>query len=113
MTNTLHAHVSTVAVDCDGPLYRDYVETFNDDERAESGQAVNDFSEIRFMQRMLGNQASPYAAHQMRVTIDETGIQVHEDTEEGYRAASVLWCREDCDTDEHSQRDVFAEQMGY
>lgn len=115
MTNTLHAHVSTAAADCDGPMYRDYVEVFNDAETAEheAAQGVNDFSDIHFMQRVMMNVASPYAVHQMTVKVDDSGIEVSEATEEGYRNASVVWCRDDCDTEARGQRDVFAEQMGY
>lgn len=122
----LHAHISTVAVDCDGPFHRSYVETFNDDEIEEHARAlnhgmdlgydgpVNDFSEIHFMNRVLSNVASPYACHHgMRVTIDDEGIEVHENTDEGYREATVRWCRDECDTDAHSQRDVYAEMMNY
>lgn len=111
----LHAHVSTTAVDCDGPLHRDYTVGFNDDEVAarEAAQGINDFSDIDFMQRVMMSVASPYAVHQMTVKVDDSGIDVHEHTEEGYRAAWVVWCHDECDLDYHSQRDVFAEQMGY
>ena len=114
MTN-LHAHVSTATADCDGPMYRDYVMAFSDEEKAESeaAQGVNDFSDIHFMQRVMMRVASPYAARQMTVRVDESGIEVREDTEEGYRHAEVRWCHDDCDTDESSQRDVYAEMMGY
>lgn len=114
MTNTLHAHVSTQSRDCDGLYNRDYVMTFNDEETAESGKVYNDFSDIHFMNRVMCTVASPYAVeHGMRVTVDNDGINVYEDTEEGYRAADVRWCRENCDTDEYSQRDYTAEAMGY
>lgn len=113
MNTNLHAHVSTASADCDGPTYRDYVEVFNDAERAESQQEVNDFSDIHFMQRVMMNVCSPYAVHQMRITVDETGIEYSEQTEEGYRSGEVRWCRDDCDTGEAHYRDVYAEQMGY
>lgn len=114
MNNTLHAHVSTRSRDCDGGYSRDYVMTFNDDETAESGKVYNDFSEIHFMDRVMCSVASPYACELgMTIKVDDDGIEVHENTEEGYRAASVRWCRDDCDTDEHSQRDHTAESMGY
>lgn len=114
MTN-IHAHVDTVSADCDGPMYRSYVETYSDVELDEQREAngVNDFSDIHFMERVLLSVASPYAAHQMTVKIDDDGIDVHEDTEEGFREANVRWCREDCNTAKRTQRDVFAEQMGY
>lgn len=113
-TTNLHAHVSTSSSDCDGPMYRDYVMVFNDDETAESGKAVNDFSDIHFMQRVMMSVASPYAVqYGMTVKVDESGIEVHESTDEGYRAAEVRWCTDECDESAASQRDVFAEQMGY
>lgn len=113
MNNNLHAHVSTSSADCDGPQYNSFVEVFNDEEVAESMKEVNDFSEITFMNRVLTNRCSPYAVHQMRVTMDDEGFEWHEDTEEGYRAGEVKWCRDDCDTDERHHRDVFAESMNY
>lgn len=112
---TLHAHVSTSSADCDGPIYRDYVTVPNDEEIAEheAANGINDFSDIHFMNRVFTNHCGPYAVHQMRVTVDESGFQWHEDTEEGYRGGEVLWCHDDCDESQASQRDVFAEQMGY
>jgi len=115
MTNNIHAHVSTASADCDGPIYRSYVRSFNEDEIAEqkAAQGVNDFSDIHFMERVMMSVASPYAAHQMTIKVDESGIDVHEQTEEGYRSAEVRWCRDDCDLEDESYRDVYAEQMNY
>lgn len=111
---TLHAHVSTTARDCDGTYDHAYVVTFNDDETAESQKDVNDFSGIHFMNRVMSLVASPYACQfGMTVKVDDDGIEVHENTEEGYRQASVRWCHEDCDTDARSQRDHAAEAAGY
>lgn len=107
----LHAHVSTSSVDCDGPMYREYVETFNDAERAESGKAYNDFSDLHFKERILGNVVS-FHGHGS-VTFRPEGFTFSEPTDEGYRSAEVRWCEDDCDTDAAWQRDVFAEQMGY
>lgn len=117
--NTLHAHVSSRSVDCDGPIHRDYTTGFNDDEAAEHEAAEanngwNDFSEIHFMERVMMSVASPYAAHQMTVKVDDEGIEVHEQTEEGYRSASVMWCRDrSCELDYSSYRDIRAEEAGY
>lgn len=113
--NRLHAHVSTSAADCDGRVHNEYVATFSPDEIAERDAAdgVNDFSDIHFMQRVMMNVASPYAVHQMTVKVDEDGIDVNEQTEEGYRSANVRWCHDDCDTDERGHRDEYAEMMGY
>lgn len=113
--NEIHAHVSTASADCDGPLYRDYVTVPNDDEIAESerAQGVNDFSEIHFKERVMMSHCSPYAVHQLTVKVDDGGFEWHEQTEEGYRSGEVRWCDDDCDTGQSSQRDVYAEQMGY
>jgi hypothetical protein len=114
MTNTLHAHVDTASADCDGPLYRSWVETFNDEEIAESHKEVNDFSDIHFMNRVFANQCGPYAVRQLRITVDDTGFEYHEVTDEGYRNGTVRWCHHDtCDPGERTHRDVYAEQMGY
>jgi hypothetical protein len=125
MNNTLHAHVSTRAADCDGPVYDEWVVTYSDHERAEQvrayfngimlgyDDAVNDFSDIHFMNRVFTNQCGPDAVHQMTIKVDDDGVEYHESTEEGYRAGTITWCRKDCDTSERSHRDVYAEQMGY
>jgi len=111
---TLHAHVSTTSVDCDGPQHDSRVEVFNDDETAESRKEVNDFSDIHFMNRVFTNQCGPYAVRQMRVTVDDDGFEYTEETDEGYRAGEVRWCRnEHCDTTRRTHRDVFAEMAGY
>lgn len=112
MTN-LHAHVSTASSDCDGPMYHEYVSTLNDAERAmhEKAQGVNDFHDLEFKARILSNHVSFHS--NTRVEVDERGFTTHEQTDEGYRSAEVRWCEDDCNTDARSQRDVFAEQMGY
>ena len=111
----LHAHIDRQAADCDGPVYDYRVEVFNDAEVAEreAAQGINDFSDIHFMNRVLCNVASPYAAHQMTVKIDDEGIDVHEMTEEGFRSVQVRWCRDECDTGETRHRDIYAEMMNY
>lgn len=113
MTNTLHAHVETASADCDGPLYRHWVEEFNSDEIAESKKDVNDFSDIHFMNRVFTNNCGPYAVNMMTVKVDDEGFEWQEQTEEGYRSGHVIWCRDDCDLGERGQRDVFAEAAGY
>lgn len=125
MTNELHAHVSTASADCDGPQYDTYVDTFNDDERIAQVRAyfkgvmrgydepLDDFSEIDFMNRVFANKCGPYAVHQMRITMDADGFEWHEQTEEGYRSGEVRWCRDDCNTEKRTHRDVFAEAAGY
>ena len=77
MTTNLHAHVSTASADCDGPFYRDYVSTFNDEEIAEHerAQGINDFSDINFMNRVFTNHCGPYAVHQLTVKVDDDGFE--------------------------------------
>ena len=116
MTTNLHAHVSTASADCDGPIYRDYVTSLNDAELAEHADAngVNDFHEIHIMNLVFTNHCGPYAVHQLTVKVDDDCFEWNEQTEEGYRAGEVRWCRDaDCDPNAASQRDVYAEMMGY
>lgn len=116
MTTNLHAHVSTASVDCDGPLYRDYVTELNDDERAEHERqnGVNDFHDLHFKERVLGNHVSFHPLGKVEVEVTEGGFSMRERTDEGYRAADVTWCEdEECDPHAASQRDVYAEAMGY
>lgn len=116
MTTSLHAHVSTAAADCDGPMYRDYVTELNDDEVAEHERAngVNDFHDLHFKERVLGNHVSFHTEFGCKVEVTAEGFTAHEQTDEGYRSAEVRWCEdESCDPRAYSQRDVFAEMMGY
>lgn len=116
MTTNLHAHVSTASADCDGPMYRDYVTALNDDERAmhEQANGVNDFHDLTFKERVLGNHVSFHSEFGVTVKVGEDGFTMSEQTDEGYRSAEVRWCEdEDCDPNAASQRDVFAEMMGY
>lgn len=116
MTISLHAHVSTASSDCDGPFYRDYVTTLNADEIAEHerAQGINDFHDLHFKERVLGNHVSFHPFFNVKVEVDVHGFVMHEQTDEGYRSAEVRWCEdEDCDPNASSQRDVYAEMMGY
>ena len=112
---TLHAHISTAQSDCDGPTYDSWVVTFNEDERNEhiaaTERGYNDFSEYSFKERILGNAVSFHGNGQVNIHPD--GFNYFENTDEGYRSAEVRWCEDDCDTNERTHRDVFAEQMGY
>ena len=115
MTTTLHAHVDTASADCDGPMYRSYVSLLNDDEIAEheAAQGVNDFHDLHFKARIMSNHVS-FHAESAEVSIFPHGFRYHEMTDEGYRSSEVRWCEdEDCNEDEYSQRDVYAEMMGY
>lgn len=116
MTTNLHAHVSTASRDCDGPLYDEWVTSLNDDEIAEHDQAqgVNDFHDLHFKERVLGNHVSFHTEFGVTVKVTAEGFSMHEQTDEGYRSAEVYWCEdEDCDPNAYSHRDIYAEMMGY
>lgn len=111
-----HAHINTHSVDCDGPRSSHYVETMIDSEIAESGQVYNDFSEIHFRERVLGNivDTTTYRDGQTgRAEFTEHGFSFWRDTDEGGNRAEVIWCEDDCDLGMRGQRDYFAEAMGY
>ena len=104
----LHAHIDTSAADCDGPLYRSYVVGISDEEVA------GNFAEINFRERVLNSQVSVYACMSGTLQVSEGGFSWRETTDEGYRASDVRWCDdESCDLETYSQRDVYAEMMGY
>lgn len=109
MTNNLHAHVATASSDCDGPMYRDFVQEMNDEER------TNDqYGDLAFKERILGNHVSFHSEFGVEVKVSAHGFVTSEQTDEGYRSADVTWCEdEECDPNAASQRDIFAEQMGY
>jgi hypothetical protein len=114
----LHAHVSTASRDCDGPQYNSWVTVPNDDEIAEFAAAqergYNDFSDLHFKERVLGNHVSFHADGPHTVEITRDGFKMSEATDEGYRSADVTWCEDpDCDPDDRTHRDVFAEAAGY
>lgn len=119
MTNTLHAHVSSTSVDCDGPIHRSHIDRFNDDENAEHLAAeakggVNDFSDIHFMNRVFTNNCGPFAVEAMTITMDKDSVEWNERTDEGYRAGTITWCNEICDDGRYNTyRDVRAEEAGY
>lgn len=113
---TLHAHVDRESTDCDGRYTDCYIVMFNDAERAESERAggVNDFSDIHFMNRVFATEAGPYAVDHATIEITRRGFEYHEDTEEGYREASVSWCTDPyCDPEFRTHRDHRAEAAGY
>lgn len=115
MTTNLHAHVDSVAVDCDGPLYQSYITRLNDDEIAEHVKAagVNDFHDLHFKARVLTQHVSFHNEFGSTVEVSSHGFTVSEPTDEGHRAVDVRWCEDECDLNERSQRDVYAEMMGY
>jgi hypothetical protein len=119
MTTTLHAHIDTASADCDGPMYREYVVTLNDDEiaqheAAEANGGVNDFHDLEFKARVLSSQVSFHSEFGVTVKLDSDGFEMHEQTDEGYRSSRVVWCEDEtCDPEAYGQRDVYAEMMGY
>jgi len=115
MTTTLHAHVATTSRDCDSTYSREYVATLSEKEIAEHVEAdgINDFHDIHFKNRLMGDIASPYAVRQMTVSVTEHGFDAVEYTEEGFRQSEVRWCEDECDEAMSSYRDSTAEAMGY
>jgi hypothetical protein len=101
--STLHFHVSTSSSDCDGPLYRDYVEL----------PLATETSVEFFARVMLVNCARNTA----QVTLEEDGewvIRHHAPTEDGYHAEEWRSCvTQECRGQKSTQRDVFAEAAGY
>jgi hypothetical protein len=97
-------------------MYRDYVTEMNDDEIAmhEQANGVNDFSDFEFKSRVLSNHVSWSPLVHVDVRVTEDGFTTSEQTDEGGRSAEVRWCEdESCDPNAASQRDVYAEMMGY
>lgn len=116
MTTSLHAHIDTASTDCDGPMYREYVVTLNDDEIAQhvAADGVNDFHDLEFKARVLSSQVSFHSEFGVTVKVDEHGFEMHEQTDEGHRSSSVRWCEDEtCDEEAYSQRDIYAEMMNY
>lgn len=112
--SNLHAHIATGTSDCDGPMYRDYTVFLNDEEKAEHERqdGVNDFHDLHFKSRILGDMVSfsPFVAVKVEVTTH--GFTASEETEEGFRHCEVTWCEHECG-ESYSQRDIYAEMMGY
>lgn len=114
--NSAHAHISTAATDCDGPMYRDYTVFVSDEAKAKSAETngVNDFWDIEFRRDILNSQVSVYAVeHGLTMTADDAGFSWREVTDEGVRSGEVLWCDMESCNPSYSQRDVYAEMMGF
>lgn len=112
MPSTLHAHVFRAESDCDGPIQKSYIETLNDAERLESDNEVNDFHDINFKERILGETVSVFSSGTLDVT--PNGATWNEPTEEGHRYTEIQWCEDaECDPDVSTYRDIQAEGMGY
>ena len=113
---TAHAHIDTASVDCDGPFYREYTVFVSDEAKAKSAacEGVNDFWEIEFRQEILTSQVSVYSVeYGLTMKADESGFEWTEATDEGHRSGQVRWCDDESCDESYSQRDVYAEMMGY
>ena len=100
-----HAHVSTHSRDCDGDYSGGHVVEMTLEERCDR------FGDLHFKERVLGDTVTLHGHGTLEVTPD--GLSWHEQTDEGYRAARVRWCEEDCPTERSWQRDHRAEAAGY
>jgi hypothetical protein len=97
-------------------MFREYIVSFNDAELTEAGQEVNDFSDIHFRERVMGAVISltTYRDGQAGgAEFTEHGFTFWRSTDEGGENVNVRWCYDVCDESEYTQRDVYAEQMGY
>jgi len=101
----VHAHVSTSSRDCDGDYSGGHVDELTLEERCDQ------FGDLHFKERVLGNVVTLHGYGDLKVTPE--GLEWHEQTEEGYRAASVRWCEDECAEERPWQRDHRAESMGY
>lgn len=102
--NGLHAHVETDARDCDGQYSQGYVLEKTTLERAD------DLGDYSFKTRVLASTVNLASTGVLHVT--EESLSRSEQTDEGYRAANVRWCEDECD-DERTWRDHTAEREGY
>lgn len=117
--STLHAHIDSYSVDCDGPISRSYIETLDPERDIRPGR-FDDDGEISFRQRILNHVVSAYTTWDgtLTVTGDEMGgltqtLDWTEKTEEGGRSVTATFCTDDCDTGRSTYRDHYAEAMGY
>lgn len=101
----LHAHVDTQSRDCDGTYSGGHVVEMTLEERCDG------FGDYRFRDRVVANVISLHGHGTLKVTPE--GVEWHEETEEGFRAADVRWCSDDCSHERAWQRDHRAEEMGY
>lgn len=113
---TAHAHITREQSDCDGPTYQEYTVFVSDEDKAKSAacDGVNDFWEIEFKDQILTSQVSMYAlTHRLTLEASEDGFNWREQTDEGYRGGEVRWCHDEDCGESYSQRDIYAEMMGY
>lgn len=95
---SIHAHVHSRAMDCDGLITRIYVMPF----LPKADKSVEDF------------KAAVYSQFRFETVENNAyGFLAYEDTEEGYRSVSVEFCEHACNENESTYRDHRAELMGY
>lgn len=119
LMSNLHAHIESYAIDCDGPISRDYILTMNDDELAGQDQP-HYFGDLDFHERVLANVVHTYSSFRggrLNVETDDdygnVSLEYTEPTEEGFRSTTARFCTDDCNTTMHGYRDHRAESMGY
>lgn len=104
-TTLVHAHISEQSRDCDGTYSSGRMEVMTHEEQAD------EFGDLHFQQRILGNVVTLHGQGRLEVTPE--GLSWHERTDEGFRAADVRWCTDECANESAWQRDHRAEEMGY
>lgn len=112
----LHAHVWTESADCDGRYSSTYIARMDESELAESRKEENDFSEIHFTERVLGNIVSLTTLRDGQkgsLEVTEHGFAWGRPTDEGFESATVQWCHDETCSDSHTYRDHSAERAGY
>ena len=100
-----HAHVSTNSRDCDGDYSRGHIDEMTLEERCDR------YGDLRFKDRVLTSVVNPHGHGTLEVTPEH--LSWYEQTEEGYRAAEVAWCEDECPAMRSWQRDHRAEAAGY
>lgn len=102
-----HAHVNRIARDCDGEYTSGYVVTPTTMERC------SEWGDEEFRARGITDIIST-RARKGTLEITDDLVQWYEETEEGYRNLTLVWCTQDhCPTEESYQRDLQAEKAGY
>lgn len=101
----VHAHVVWSSADCDGRYSGGRVE------HPVSTERTNQFGDLHFKERLLGDVVSFHRHGTVTVTPD--GFTWHCDTDEGHEHTVVEWCEDEGCDDKRWQRDHRAEAMGY
>lgn len=102
----VHAHIATWSRDCDGEYTSGRTEGLISTERCES------HGDLSFKQRVIGSVVSVYA-EDGTLTVMPDKVEWHETTDEGYSAATIRWCEDDCTNDKAWSRDHSAEKAAY